>query len=106
MAGELSVPSRLVRQIMQTLAGARLVVEVAGPETAYLPARLMETITCHDILQALRATQGQELATRDEPTRNEVYGEFQRIQEAERRVAGAGTHLPPAPLAPGPGPQN
>ena len=93
LAAELSVPSRLVRQIMQTLTAARLVVEVAGPETAYLPARLMETITCHDILQALRATQGQELATRDEPTRNEVYGEFQRIQEAERRVAGAVTML-------------
>jgi hypothetical protein len=44
-------------------------------------------------LQALRATQGHELATRDEPTRTEVYGDFQRIQEAERRVAGAVTML-------------
>jgi hypothetical protein len=48
----------------------------------------METITCHDILLALRANQGQELATRDEPTRAEVFGEFQRIQEAERQAAG------------------
>ena len=53
----------------------------------------METITCHDILLALRATQGQELATRDEPTRAEVYGEFQRIQEAERVAAGSVTML-------------
>ncbi len=93
MASELSVPSRLVRQLMQTLASARLVVEVAGPETAYLPARLMESITCHDILLALRANQGQDLATRDEPTRAEVYGEFQRIQDAERQAAGSVTML-------------
>jgi membrane protein len=93
MAAELCVPSRLVRQIMQTLAAARLVVETAGAETAYLPARPMEMITCHDILLALRATQGQELATRDEPTRVEVYGEFQRIQEAEREAAASVTML-------------
>ena len=93
LASELGVPSRLVRQVMQTLASARLVVETAGPETAYLPARPIENITCHDILLALRATQGQELATRDEPTRLEVYGEFQRIQEAERQASASVTVL-------------
>ena len=93
LAAELAVPSRLVRQIMQTLAAARLVVETAGAETSYVPGRLMETITCHDILQAIRAAQGQELATRDEPTRSEVYGEFQRIQDAERRAASSVTML-------------
>jgi membrane protein len=89
MAEELNVPTRLIRQIMQTLAVARLVVETAGAETAYLPARPMEAINCHDILEALRASQGQELATRDEPTRAEVYGEFLRIQEAERQAASS-----------------
>lgn len=93
LAEELSVPTRLVRQILQTLAAAQLVVETAGAEVAYLPARPMEQITCHDILQAMRATQGQELATRDEPSRADVYGEFQRIQEAERQVAAAVTVL-------------
>lgn len=93
LAADLAVPSRLVQQIMETLTAARLLVEVAGSETAYVPARLMETITCHDILLAMRAAQGQELATRDEPTRGEVYGEFQRIQEAERRAASAVTML-------------
>jgi membrane protein len=89
MAMQLAVPTRLIRQIMQTLCAARLIVETAGAETAYLPARPMETITCHDILNAIRANQGQELSTRDEPTRAEVYGEFERIQEAERRVASS-----------------
>ncbi len=93
MAEELAVPSRLIQQIMQTLVAARLMVETAGAETAYLPARPMETITCHDVLLAMRAGQGQELATREEPTRAEVYGEFQRIQEAERQAAASVTML-------------
>jgi len=83
------VPTRLIRQIMQTLGSARLVVETTTPEPAYLPARPLEKINCHDVLLALRATNGQELATRDEPTRAEVYGEFQRIQEAERQAAAS-----------------
>jgi membrane protein len=93
LAGELGVPTRLIQQIMRTLCSARLIVETASGETAYLPARPMEQITCHDLLVAMRSSQGQELATRDEPTRREVYGEFQRIQEAERQAASAVTIL-------------
>ena len=89
----LVVPTRLVQHIMQILSAARLVVEVAGSDPAYLPARPLESITCHDILLAMRASQGQELATRDEPTRAEVYGEFHRIQEAERQAASSVTML-------------
>jgi len=89
LAEQLSVPSRLISQIMEMLAGARLVIQTAGPEAAYLPSRPMEGITCHDILKALRSSQGQELATRDEPTRVEVYGEFQRIEQAERQAAAS-----------------
>jgi membrane protein len=90
---ELAVPTRLVHQIMQTLCAARLVHEVTGAEPAYVPARPLEAISCYDVLMAMRASQGQELATRDEPTRTEVYGEFSRIQEAERQAAGAVTLL-------------
>jgi membrane protein len=93
IAAALAVPTRLVQQLMQTLAAARLVTEAAGAEPAYLPARPLETITCHDILLALRASQGQELATRDEPTDSEVYGEFHRIEEAERQAAASVTML-------------
>jgi membrane protein len=90
---ELGVPSRLVRQVMQVLCAARLVVETAGTEQGWLPARPLESITCHDILLALRASQGQELATRDGPARSEVYGEFHRIEEAERQAAASVTLL-------------
>lgn len=89
IAEQLGVPTRLVRQIMQTLCSARLAAETTGPEPAYLPARPLETITCHDILMAIRASHGNELATREEPARSEVYGEFERIQEAERQAASS-----------------
>jgi membrane protein len=89
----LEVPGQLVRQIMNTLCAARLVTEAAGTDAAYVPARPLEGITCHDILLALRSTPGQELGTREEPTRAEVYGEFHRIEEAERQAAGSLTLL-------------
>jgi len=89
----LAVPTRLVQQIMETLIAARLVIEAAGAEAAYLPARPLEDITCHDLLLAMRASQGQELETRDEPTRSEVYGEYHRIEEAERLAASSVTML-------------
>jgi len=93
LGSKIGVPTRLVHRTMRTLCAARLIVETAGSETGYLPARPMEAITCHDILLALRATEGRELATRDEPTRSEVFGEFQRIQEAERAAASSVTML-------------
>lgn len=90
---ELGIPSRLVQQVMQTLIAARLVNEVSGTEHTYAPARPLEAINCHHILLAMRATQGQELITRDEPVREEVYGEFARIQAAEKEAAGSVTML-------------
>jgi membrane protein len=93
MGKELGVPTRLLQQLAQTLCAARLLVEAAGSEAGYLPARPLETITCHDVLLALRAGQGQELATRNEPARDTVYGEFQRIQDAEQQAASSVTLL-------------
>ena len=93
LSENLAIPTRLIRQVMQTLAAARLAVETSIGETAYLPARPLENITCHDVLVAMRATQGQELATREEPSRAEVLGEFCRIQEAERQAAASVTLL-------------
>ena len=93
LSAALAVPSRLVQQVMQTMLTSGLVVEVAGRDLGYAPARPLETINCHQILQAMRATNGQELATRDEPVRAEVLGEFARIQEAERQAASTVTML-------------
>lgn len=93
LANALSLSSRLVQQVLQPLLAAKLVVEVAGAEPAYMPARALDSINCHDILLAMRVAQGQELPTHDEPVGVEVYGEFARIQEAERKAAAAVTVL-------------
>jgi membrane protein len=90
---ELDIPGRLVQQVLQPLLAARLVTEVAGAEPAYAPARPLETINAHDVLHAIRTGTGQELPLREGPVRAEVYGEFARIEEAERAAASSLTML-------------
>jgi len=87
MGQDLCVPTRLIQQVMQTLMHARLVVEASGPDSAYMPARPLEQISVHDVLMAMRAAHGHQLSAVDEPVRNAVYGEFTRIEEAERSAA-------------------
>lgn len=92
MSEELCIPSRLVQQVLQTLIAAHLVIEITGAEPGYTPGRPLEQINAHHILQAMRA-RGQELHTRNEPVREEVYGEFARIEEAEKQAASTITML-------------
>ncbi len=109
MAEGLRVPLRLVSQIMATLGQAGLIHDVAGLETAFVPARPLEQITVRDVLHALRAGQGQELTTGDDSARPIVHKEFQAIENAWQQAAGALTleklvrrveaHSEPAPSA-------
>ena len=87
LSTELGIPSRLTQSVLRTLAYTQLVTEVAGVESAYVPARPLETINAYDILRALRTGTGQELPLRDEPALAEIYGEFTRIEKAEREAA-------------------
>jgi membrane protein len=87
LATELGVPSRLTQQVLRTLAGAHLVTEVGGVETAYVPARPLDTINAHHILVALRSGSGRELPVMEQPALAEIYGEFARIEDAERVAA-------------------
>ena len=105
LSTELGIPSRLTQSVLRTLAGARLVTEVAGAESGYVPARPLETINAYDILTALRTGNGQELPMREEPALAEIYGEFARIEKAERETASvisllalAGRMAPPTAL--------
>lgn len=93
ISDDLGIPGKLVQQVLQTLLAAHLIIEISGTEARYAPARPLDAINCHHILMAMRATQGQEPATRDEPVRVEVLGEFARIQAAEREVAASVTML-------------
>ena len=87
LSTELGIPSRLTQSVLRTLAHTQLVTEVAGVETAFVPARPLETITAYDILLALRTGTGQELPLREEAALSEIYGEFTRIEKAERAAA-------------------
>ena len=93
ISAELGIPTKLVQQVLQTLLAARLVVEIAGHENGYAPARPLDTITAHHILHAMRTGGGQELPSRDEPVRTEIFGEFARIEAAEKNAASAITLL-------------
>jgi membrane protein len=90
---ELGIPTKLAHQVLQTLLAARLVVETNGGEHAYAPARPLDDINAHHILLAMRASGGQELLSRDEPMRAEIFGEFARIEAAEKATASAITLL-------------
>ena len=91
IAEALSVSSRLIGQLIEPLLQKNLVLEVATPEAAYCPARPLDRISFEDILHALRAGQGQEPATREEPARELVRGTYEEIRQAEHRVAQAVT---------------
>jgi membrane protein len=92
IAEALAVPSRLICMVIEPLLATRLLVEAKGAtDTAYVPGRPLSRISYEDILEAIRAGQGQELETRDEPSRETVRCEFQKILEAEYEVAGAVT---------------
>ncbi len=90
---ELGIPTKLAQQVLQTLLAAKLIVEVAGNENSYAPARPLDSINAHHVLLAMRAGGGQELLSRDEPVRAEIFGEFARIEEAEKNAASAITML-------------
>lgn len=87
----LSVPSRLVGRVIQPLCENSLIHAVAiENDEGYAPARPLENITCHDIINALRCAGGQ-LETREDPCRSLVCAEFDRIYEGERERAAAVT---------------
>lgn len=92
IAESLCVPSQLISKVIDPLLKTKLLLEVASKtadEKAYAPAKPLDQISYQDILDAMRAGLGQELDTRDEPSRLIVRGKFEDIRAAERNVAGA-----------------
>jgi hypothetical protein len=87
LSTELSIPSRLTHRVLQTLSDAHLVTQAACEGAAYVPARPLDTITAHHILRALRAGAGKELLPDDTSELAGIYGDFARIEAAERAAA-------------------
>jgi membrane protein len=93
LSAELGIPSRLTQSVLRTLVATQLVTEVSGAEAAFAPARPLDAINAYDILIAMRTGTGQELPLREEPALAEIYGEFARIEQAERAAAAGITLL-------------
>jgi membrane protein len=87
LSERLGIPPRLTQEILGTLMGARLITEVNGNDPGYVPARPIDSISCHDVLLALRASPGGDLDTEDGALYRQILGEFQRINDAERSAA-------------------
>lgn len=109
MCRHMGIPTQLAAQVLTSMASARVIVEVPGEETAYLPARPLELISLEDVLNAMRVGQGSDLATSDGPERALLRQEYERILLAEMHAAGSVTlkdvvqraaALPPLATAP------
>ncbi len=87
LAKHLDVPLRLVSRLLAAFVEGRLLLEVSGREIRYTPARPVEDINAHDVLQALRAGQGREPVTRDDAQRPGVRAQFDRILSSERAAS-------------------
>ncbi len=83
----LGVPTRMAGKILQTLVNSRLLAETQQGETAYLPARPLKQISCHDVLHSLRTSRTGNVATRDDAVREQVRGHMERFQDIERAAA-------------------
>ncbi|MDX1952751.1 MAG: YihY/virulence factor BrkB family protein [Verrucomicrobiota bacterium] len=88
LAALLGVPSQLLHQLIACMTKAKLIVEVAADETRFSPARPVERITLESLLTALRAGNGEELATTDDMSRAVIREEYERVLLAEME-AGA-----------------
>ena len=91
MGSQLGVPSQLAASVLKILVQAKLLVEVQGEETAYVPGKPIDRISEEDILNALRTGQGTELATTQDLACSVVREEYERVQSAEMQAAGAVT---------------
>lgn len=87
LAQEMETPSRLISQLLQPLVAAKLINEVANGETSYSPARPIESITCADILDALRCGNGHGIETKEDAAREPVKTDYEAINSAERQRA-------------------
>ena len=92
IAAGLGIPTKLAQQVLQKLLDVRIVTEITG-NSAYVPARPLDAISIHDILRAMRAGCGKELARPNEAASAEILEEFQKIENVERVAASPVTLL-------------
>ena len=91
IADSIGVSSKLIGKVIQPLLETRLIIEAKTSQekdgVAYAPGRPLDKISYQNILDAMRAGTGRELATKEGPACELVRTEFQKIREAECSVA-------------------
>jgi membrane protein len=111
IAQALRVSTRLVADILKSMAAAGLVMETVGRETGHTLTRPLEKISCHDILMALRTARGDITDTAEDTAKHAVDVVFAKVLSAEKAVSArttlrqlvdeAGDTMAPDSAAPG-----
>lgn len=91
IAHALRVSTRLVDDILKSMAAAGLVMETVGGETGHTLTRPLEKISCHDILMALRTARGDITDTAEDSAKHAVDVVFKQVLSAEKAVSGQTT---------------
>lgn len=91
LSRQLTIPSQLAQKVLCNLVENGLLVEVFDRDMRFSPGRPLDRITSYDIVCALRAGQGNELATNDDPARFLVRSQFEKMILAEREAGSAVT---------------
>ena len=89
LSRQLGVPSQLSHKVLCALVQGGLLVEVNDHDIRFSPGRPLDRINAYDILCALRAGSGNELATTEDSSRTLVRSEFERMILAEREAGSA-----------------
>lgn len=87
LSEELGVSSQLLARLIGILRQARLVTEVNTSNPGYLPARPLDQISCDDVLEVLRSSQGPEPFTHTDEVQGRLRGAYDEICSAGRPAA-------------------
>ena len=89
LADQFGVPPKLSKEILQALVAGKVLMEAAGPETTYAPARPPERIRLADVFAALRSVSGVEFPTTADASRAMVRAQLEALWKADADRAGA-----------------
>lgn len=87
MADVVGVPVRLVSQVIAVLEDENLVVELADPESGYVPARPPAQISIHQVLRAMRSARGDIPEMRSDELHSQILAVWGTVQGAEGKAA-------------------
>ena len=83
LADQFGVPPKLSKEILQALVAGTVLMEAAGPETTYAPARPPERIRLADVFAAMRSVSGVDFPTTPDSSRAVVRGQVESLWKAD-----------------------